>query len=41
MRPTRSVRVGLIAMIILAIAALNLLFLFSEITMNVFKAYFG
>ena len=29
------------ARIVLAVAALNLLFLFSELTLNVFKAYFG
>jgi hypothetical protein len=31
----------LAARIVLAVAALNLLFLFSELTLNVFKAYFG
>jgi hypothetical protein len=29
------------ARIILAVAALNLLFLFSELGMNAFRAYFG
>jgi hypothetical protein len=29
------------ARILLAVAALNLLFLFSELTMNVVRAYFG
>ncbi len=29
------------ARIVFAVAALNLLFLFSELTLNVFKAYFG
>jgi hypothetical protein len=41
MRPTRNIRGGLIALIIIAIAALNLLFLLSELTMNVVKVYFG
>ncbi len=31
----------LVARIILAVVALNLLFLFSEITMNVVRVYFG
>ena len=31
----------LIAIIILAIAAVNLIFLFSELTMNVVRVYFG
>ena len=31
----------LIAIIIIAIAALNLLFLLSELTMNVVRVYFG
>ena len=31
----------LIAIIILAIAALNLIFLLSELTMNVVRVYFG
>jgi hypothetical protein len=31
----------LAARIVLAVAALNLLFLFSELGMNVFKAFFG
>jgi hypothetical protein len=31
----------LIARIIMAVAALNLLFLFSELTMNVVRVYFG
>jgi hypothetical protein len=31
----------LIAMIIFAIAALNLIFLLSELTMNVVRVYFG
>jgi hypothetical protein len=31
----------LIARIIFAIAALNLIFLFSELTMNIVKVYFG
>jgi hypothetical protein len=29
------------ARIVLAVAALNLLFLFSELAMNAFRAYFG
>jgi len=29
------------ARIVFAVAALNLLFLFSELSLNVFKAYFG
>jgi hypothetical protein len=42
MQPTVNVRRGrLIAIIIFAVAALNLLFLLSELTINVFKAYFG
>jgi hypothetical protein len=31
----------MIARIIMAVAALNLLFLFSELTMNVVRVYFG
>ena len=31
----------LIARIIMAVAALNLLFLFSELTMNIVRVYFG
>jgi len=31
----------LAARIVLAVAALNLLFLFSELTMNVVRVYFG
>ena len=31
----------LAARIVFAVAALNLLFLFSELRMNVFKAFFG
>jgi hypothetical protein len=31
----------LAAKIVLAVAALNLLFLFSELTLNVVRAYFG
>jgi hypothetical protein len=31
----------LIARIIMAVAVLNLLFLFSELTMNVVRVYFG
>jgi F0F1-type ATP synthase membrane subunit a len=41
MRLTKNVRGGLIVMIIFAIAALNLIFLLSELTMNVVKVYFG
>jgi hypothetical protein len=41
MRPTRNVRGGMIPLIIFAVAALNLLFLLSELTMNVVKVYFG
>jgi hypothetical protein len=40
-RLTENVPRMLIAMIILAIAALNLIFLISELTMNVVKVYFG
>ena len=40
MRATEKPRQMLIVRIILAIAALNLLFLFSELTMNVAKVYF-
>jgi hypothetical protein len=41
MRLTKNVPGGLTAMIIFAIAALNLIFLLSELTMNVIKVYFG
>jgi hypothetical protein len=40
MRATENPRQMLIVRIILAIAALNLLFLLSELTMNVAKVYF-
>jgi hypothetical protein len=40
MAMTRSLP-RLIAIIILAIAALNLIFLLSELTMNVVRVYFG
>jgi hypothetical protein len=40
MRATEKPRQMLIARIILAIAALNLIFLISELTMNVAKVYF-
>jgi len=32
---------GMVARIVLAVAALNLLFLLSELSMNAFRAYFG
>jgi hypothetical protein len=38
---TRNLSGRLIATIILAIAALNLIFLLSELTMNVVRVYFG
>jgi hypothetical protein len=38
---TRSLPLRLIAAIIIAIAALNLIFLLSELTMNVVRVYFG
>jgi len=38
---TRNLAVPLIAIIILAIAAVNLFFLLSELTMNVVRVYFG
>jgi hypothetical protein len=41
MRLTKNLPVGLIATIIFAIAALNLIFLLSELTMNVVRVYFG
>ena len=40
MRATEKPRQMLIVRIILAIAALNLIFLISELTMNVAKVYF-
>jgi hypothetical protein len=41
MRLTKNLPGGLIAIIILAVAALNLIFLVSELTMNVVRVYFG
>jgi hypothetical protein len=41
MAMTRSLPPWLIAIIIIAIAALNLIFLLSELTMNVVRVYFG
>ena len=41
MRLTENLPGRLIAMIIFAIAALNLIFLLSELTMNVVRVYFG
>jgi hypothetical protein len=41
MRLMKNLSGGLIAIIILAIAALNLTFLLSELTMNVVRVYFG
>ena len=38
---TRNLPARLIAIIILAIAAVNLIFLLSELTMNVVRVYFG
>jgi hypothetical protein len=38
---TRSLLARLIAIIIIAIAAVNLIFLLSELTMNVVRVYFG
>jgi hypothetical protein len=38
---TSNVPARLIAIIIIAIAALNLIFLLSELTMNVVRVYFG
>ena len=38
---TRNLPPQLIAIIIFAIAALNLIFLLSELTMNVVRVYFG
>jgi len=38
---TENLPARLIAMIIFAIAALNLIFLLSELTMNVVRVYFG
>jgi hypothetical protein len=38
---TRNLPPRLITTIIIAIAALNLIFLFSELTMNVVRAYLG
>jgi hypothetical protein len=38
---TRNLPAWFIASIILAIAALNLIFLLSELTMNVVRVYFG
>ena len=38
---TRNLPARLIATIIIAIAALNLIFLLSELTMNVVRVYFG
>lgn len=38
---TSNLPARLIAIIIIAIAALNLLFLLSELTMNVVRVYFG
>jgi hypothetical protein len=38
---TRNLAARLIATIIIAIAALNLIFLLSELTMNVVRVYFG
>jgi hypothetical protein len=38
---TRNLPPRLIAAIIIAIAALNLIFLLSELTMNVVRVYFG
>jgi hypothetical protein len=41
MAMTRNLPPRLIAIIIFAIAALNLIFLLSELTMNVVRVYFG
>jgi hypothetical protein len=41
MRQTEKATGMLIARIIFAIAALNLIFLLSELTMNVVRVYFG
>ncbi len=41
MRQTERAAGMLIVKIILAIAALNLIFLLSELTMNVVRVYFG
>jgi len=38
---TKNLPRQLIAIIIIAIAALNLIFLLSELTMNVVRVYFG
>jgi hypothetical protein len=38
---TRNLLARLIAIIIIAIAAVNLIFLLSELTMNVVRVYFG
>jgi hypothetical protein len=38
---TTNLPAQLIAIIIIAIAALNLIFLLSELTMNVVRVYFG
>jgi len=38
---TNNLPARLIAIIIIAIAAVNLLFLLSELTMNVVRVYFG
>lgn len=38
---TTNLPARLIAMILFAIAALNLIFLLSELTMNVVRVYFG
>jgi hypothetical protein len=41
MRQTEKAAGMLVVRIIFALAALNLLFLFSELTMNVVRVYFG
>ena len=41
MPPTAKAPAILIARIIVALAALNLIFLLSELTMNVVRVYFG
>jgi hypothetical protein len=41
MPPTEKQPGTLVARLILAVAALNLIFLLSELTLNVVKVYFG
>jgi hypothetical protein len=41
MPPTDKGPALLVARLVLAVAALNLIFLLSELTMNVVKVYFG